>query len=77
MYACQSSEPNGAHAASWPVLIIYPNINIATYVISWIKTQGSELQGQEEAGRTRQMSELFTYTYHYSKPCIGSVNKLP
>ena len=25
-----------------------------------IKTHGSELQGQEEAGRTRQTSELFT-----------------
>ena len=33
-----------------------------------IKTHDSELQGQEEAGRTRQMSELFT--------CMKFVNAL-
>ena len=30
------------------------------YRVAYIKTHGSESRGQEEAGRTRQTSELFT-----------------
>ena len=34
--------------------------NLYVYAISQIKTHDSESRGQEEAGRTRRMSVLFT-----------------
>ena len=42
---------------------------------SIIKTHGSESQGQEEAGRTRRMSELFTRST--AVKFIDALNKLP
>ena len=39
-------------------MYIYSAIN--RYTIAYIKTHDSESRGQEEAGRTRRMSELFT-----------------
>ena len=41
--------------------VIYENHkNIRPWKLSYIKTHDSESRGQEEAGRTRRTSELFT-----------------
>ena len=44
--------------------------------IKLIKTHDSESQGQEEAGRTRRTSVLFTGSYHCSE-LVNAVNKPP
>ena len=43
--------------------------------LSDIKTHDSELLGQEEAGRTRQTSELFTRSTPVK--LVNALNKLP
>ena len=43
--------------------------------IIFIKTHGSESQGQEEAGRMRRTSELFTGTI--AKKFVNALNKPP
>ena len=40
-----------------------------------IKTHGSESRGQEEAGCTQRMSELFTGSTGLK--CVNALNKLP
>ena len=49
------------------------SIIIASY--SNIKTHDSELRGQEEAGRTRRMSVLFTH--NSAVKFVNTLNKLP
>ena len=46
-----------------------------TFSYIYIKTHNSELQGQEEAGRMRRMSELFTGST--AMKLVNTLNKPP
>ena len=47
----------------------------AAFVTAYIKTHNSELRGQEEAGRTRRMSVLFTG--NTAMKFVNALNKPP
>ena len=61
------------------VMIAYNGFCLLRHTKTWlahdIKTHGSESRGQEEAGRTRQTSELFTRST--AVKFVGTLNKPP
>ena len=62
---------NTTYLSTLPVLPLYTVHNM----LHNIKTHDSESQGQEEAGRTRRTSELFTRST--ALKFVNTLNKLP
>ena len=66
-----SSEWNWPHDPKKVALVGVPN----RYLGGFIKTHDSESRGQEEAGRTRRTSELFTRST--ALKFVNALNKPP
>ena len=70
-------------ASDWPRTFLQPGcFCLATYIrmykyvlYTYIKAHDSELRGQEEAGRTRRTSELFTHST--ALKFVNALNKPP
>ena len=56
-------------------IYIYIYICMYIYIYIYIKTHDSESRGQEEAGRTRRTSELFTRST--ALKFVNALNKPP
>ena len=63
------------HAYIHTYIHAYIHAYIHTYTHTYIKTHDSESRGQEEAGRTRRMSVLFTG--NTGVKFVNALNKSP